>query len=128
MSIAGCGVGSFNLCINQGATYTQQFQWLVPNGTAVGAAPVPVNLTGYTAALQIKNWPGGTLLFDCGPYLTISGTTITLSIPGIVTKFWTFVTGVYSLLLSDSSYPVVVTELLAGTVTVITAITTTGGS
>lgn len=126
-----CG-GSYNLNICQGATYTRVFIWLA--GTccgAAGAGPQPVDLTGYTAYLQIRPFPLSTeVLYDASTDLTLGGVdgTITLVIPAADTEDFTWWAGVYSLLLMDSSGNV--TQLLSGTVTVCPSVTqpTIGGT
>lgn len=114
-------VGQYNLCINQYATYTKVFTWSAGQcccaGT-VGASSAPVDLTGYTATLQICPFPGGPILYDASSNIVLGGTagTITLTIPASVTAGFTWWAGVYSLLLTDPYGNV--TTLLQGTVTV----------
>lgn len=121
-----CGTGIYPLCINQGATFTRVFVWIAGQcgcGT-VGASSGPVDLTGYTAALQIRAYPLATaILYDASANLTLGGTagTITLVIPAANTETFTWWQGVYDLLLTDSSGNA--TRLLAGAVTVSPAVT-----
>jgi hypothetical protein len=121
-----CGTGTYNLCINQGATFTRVFVWIAGQcgcGT-VGVSSGPVDLTGYTAALQIRAYPLATaILYDASANLTLGGTagTITLVIPAANTETFTWWQGVYDLLLTDSSGNA--TRLLAGAVTVSPAVT-----
>ncbi len=117
-----CGVGIYNLCINQGATFKRTFIWTVGTcccGT-VGSAPGPVDLTGYTAMMQIRAYvnPTAPLYYDATPVLTLGTTdgSITLDIPAADTETFTWWNGFYDLLLTDSSGNV--TRLLQGTVTV----------
>jgi hypothetical protein len=119
--------GTYNFTIEQYATFSTVFIWTagpnVPN-PPVGASPLPVDLTGYTGQLQIRQYaPGGTLLYDASSNLTLGGTsgTITLIIPASVTTGFTWVQGVYDLILTDSSG--VVTRLLMGTVNVTPGVT-----
>jgi hypothetical protein len=99
------------LCIQQWATYSQAFTWLSPQVVANGGQQVlPVDLTGYTATLQILPYPLATaILYDASSNITLGGPTgiITINIPAAVTGAFTWWAGVYDLLLTD----------LAGTVT-----------
>jgi hypothetical protein len=120
--------GTYPLCINQGATYTRVFVWTTGTccgaGTA-GASPQPVDLTGYSAALQIRAYPlSPTILYDASPDIELGGVagTIALTIPASDTEGFTWWAGVYDLLLTDSS--AVSTRLLMGSVTVSPAVST----
>jgi hypothetical protein len=120
------GVGAYNICIYQGQTYSKTFIWSAGTccgaGT-VGATPIPVDLTGYTANLQIRPFAGSTtLLYDASTNIVLGGVTgtIVLTIPSIVTETFTWPNGVYDLFLTDSSGNV--TPLLAGMVTVTPAV------
>lgn len=117
--------GIYNLCINQYATYTLPIIWsagLCGCGT-VGAGPSPVDLTGYTVAMQFRAFQGGEILYDASSDIVLGGTTgeITLTIPAIVTATFTWWKGVYDLLLTDSSGNA--TRLLQGSVTVSPGVT-----
>jgi hypothetical protein len=122
----GCCVANYDLCINQGATYQPNFIWTAGGcgvGT-VGASPQPVDLTGYTAAMQFRNYYGGTLLYDASADIVLGGTagTIALTIPASVTETFTWYSGVYDLLLTSAQG--VATRLLAGNVNVSQGVTT----
>jgi hypothetical protein len=124
--MANCCVGVYPFCINQYATYLKVFTWLAPppTPTAVGATPLPVNLTGYTANLQIRQFPlSPTILIDLTPYLVLGGVagTITLTIPASITAGFTWWQAFYDLILTDPSGNV--TRLLEGTVTVSPGVT-----
>lgn len=118
--------GSYNLCINQYATYEKTFIWtagVCGCGTA-GASPGPVDLTGYTANLQIRAFPlSTTILYDASSNIVLGGTagTITLDIPATATTTFTWWQGVYDLILTDSSGNV--TRLLQGSVIVSPGVT-----
>jgi hypothetical protein len=88
---------------------------------------MPVNLTGFTAAMQIRAFPLATsILYDASMDLVLGGTsgTITLTIDANDTENFTWWTGVYDLLLtSPTGY---VTRLLMGSVTVSPAVTMLG--
>ena len=113
--------GQYNLCINQYATYTKVFTWNAGQcccaGT-VGAGSAPVDLTGYSATLQICPFPGGPILYDASDDIVLGGTagTITLTIPASATADFTWWVAVYSLLLTDPYGNV--TPLLQGKVAV----------
>ena len=119
--------GNFNLCINQGATYVRTFVWnagvCCGQGT-VGATPLPVDLTGYTAELQIKTYQSLTapVLYDASADIVLGGVlgTIQLTIPATDTENFTWYQGVYDLKLTDSSG--FVTRLLKGKVTISQAV------
>jgi hypothetical protein len=119
--------GAYNISIEQYATYTKTFIWTAGAcccaGT-VGASPGPVDLTGYTANLQIRPFALSTaILFDASSDITLGGVlgTILLSIPASVTATFTWFTGVYDLILTDSSG--VVTRLLQGSVNIQSGVT-----
>jgi hypothetical protein len=122
-----CGPGNYPLCIYQGATVSLVFLWTAGNCCgAVGASPQPVDLTGYTAAMQIRPYVlSPTVLYDAGAAgdLVLGGVygTITLTIDATDTEGFTWWTGVYDLLVTSSGG--VVTPLLKGTVTVSPSVT-----
>jgi hypothetical protein len=118
--------GTYNLQINQFATFEKVFIWIAGFcgcGT-VGATSGPVDLTGYTAALQIRPFAlSTTILYDASSNITLGGTagTITLDIPATATALFTWWNGVYDLILTDSSGNV--TRLLQGSVIVTPGVT-----
>jgi hypothetical protein len=118
--------GTYNLQINQFATFTRVFIWIAGFcgcGT-VGATSGPVDLTGYTAMLQIRAFPlSTTILYDASSNITLGTTTgtITLTIPASATAAFTWWNGVYDLLLTSSAG--VATRLLQGSVTVTPGVT-----
>jgi hypothetical protein len=121
-----CGAGVYNLCIYQGTTYNRVFLWTVGQccgtGTA-GAQSMPVDLTGYTASMQFRMFPGAPLLYDASADLTLGGPlgTIALSIDAIDTDGFTWFQGSYDLFLTSPTNTV--TALLKGQVTICPAIT-----
>lgn len=88
----------------------------------------PAPLTGYTAAMSIKDKIGGTELLRLDTTTTrivvdAVGMTITLTVDAVTTLGLLWAAGVYDLKLTSPGG--VVTELLAGNVTVAPAVTTT---
>ena len=115
-----CCTEVINLCINQGATFSKLFTWFGPQFVCGQLQQLPVNITGYTAVLQIRPFVLSTsILYDASGNLTLGGAagTILLSIPAGSTEGFTWWQGVYDLLLtsSDGSYSV---RLFQGKVTV----------
>lgn len=127
--MASCCPGAYDICIYQGGTVALTFIWSAGNccgqGT-VGAGPQPVDLTGYTATLQIRSFKSTSaqLYYDASSDIVLGGTagTIALTIPATVTEGFTWYSGWYDLLLTDSSGNV--TPLLAGTASVTQAVST----
>jgi hypothetical protein len=119
-------VGTYNLHINQFATFMRVFIWtagMCGCGT-VGATSGPADLTGYSANLQIRPFAlSTTVLFDASADIVLGGVsgTITLTIPATSTAAFTWWNGVYDLLLTSAAG--VVTRLLQGSVTVTPGVT-----
>jgi hypothetical protein len=119
--------GNYNIAIEQNATFSAVFTWTAgPNVPVppVGSAPLPVDLTGYTAMLQIRPYAlSTTVLYDASALLVLGGVngTITLVIPASVTQGFTWWNGVYDLLMVNPSG--FVTRLLQGSVTVSPGVT-----
>jgi hypothetical protein len=124
MPITISGGGSpagLNLTVNQGATFSMTFTWLQDDGMT------PVNLTGFTAEMQVREQAGGTLLTTfttTDGSITLGGTagTIVLLASATTTGGWQWDGGYYDLHLTDGFGEV--TTLLAGLLNVIPAITT----
>lgn len=77
----------------------------------------PQDLAGWTAKAQARPHAAAALLLaewsstGLSPALTLTGSTVTLTIPGSQSTAWDWKTGVYDLLLTDpSSRPVRVAE------------------
>lgn len=120
----GCCVANYNFCVDQNATLSKVFTWLMQQCNAVGAAPAPVDLTGWSAAMQIRPFPlSTTVLYDASSKITLGGKTgtISLNIPATDTAGFTWWTGVYDMLLIDPAG--VVTRLLSGSVSVCPGVT-----
>ena len=89
----------------------------------------PVDLTGFTARMSIKDRVGGTELLSlttANSRIAIDATAkvITLTISAEDTAALTFTTGVYDLEMVSGATPAVVTALLSGRVTVTKEVTT----
>ena len=103
--------GSLDLLIEQGATFVKDLIWKDSNG-------VPVNVTGYTARMQVRPHKSSTTVIveastDNG-YITM-GTddgAIGISIPAAITAAITQTRGTYDLEITDTEG--VVTRLLEG--------------
>lgn len=118
---------TYDLCIQQNATYSRVFTWTTytTGPTTAGTEPQPVDLTGYTAAMQIKAFPlASSVLYDASSDITLGGAagTISLDIPATATAGFTWWDGVYDLLLTDSAGNV--TRFASGSVSVSPGVTT----
>lgn len=110
----------YDLLINQGADFLQIFTWKGSDG-------VPINLSGYTARMMIKNSPEDdtalvTLTTENGR-IALGGAlgTITLSLNSTVTAALDFTKALYDLeLVSGGGF---VTRLIGGAVTLSPEIT-----
>jgi hypothetical protein len=110
----------FDITADQGATLSLIFTWLGSD------QETPVNLTGFSAAMQVRAETTDDLLASfttTNGSITLGGTagTITLSAAPSVTTGWTFGAGLYDLQLTDSAGDVV--TLMAGIFTVVPAVT-----
>ena len=109
------GAGRYDFTIEQGATFSRVVTWKDAAGT-------PINLTSYTAAMQIRETKDASSAIATSAgisptiTLTLGGAagTITISISATVTAAFTFETAYYDLELTLSG---VVTRLLEGIVT-----------
>ena len=121
-----CCIDNFNLCIAQGTTYVKVFTWFTLSccGHAVGSQYAPVDITGYTAAMQIRAYPLSGVLYDATADLTLGGPagTITLSIPAADTENFTWWNGVYDIVLTSPGGTV--SRFVQGTVSVSPGVTT----
>lgn len=102
--------------IEQGATFKMQFIW------QTGEPPVPVNLTGYTAAMQIRASVGSSDILvnltteNGGISLEDALGVINLYIPSSQTAIFNWHVGVFDLEMIAPSGEVI--RLIQGTVTV----------
>ncbi len=112
--------GKLDLKIYVGATFSVTLTW------ETGSTPAAVDLTGYTAAMDIRSGEGGTLLLTLSTSnsrITLGGAagTIALTITAADTAALTEGLYEYDLLLTSGGG--VVTPLVAGTVTVVAGVT-----
>jgi hypothetical protein len=85
----------YDISVYQGATVSEDFQALDDN-------ELPMDLTGYNAALQVRTKPGGVLLLDLsspsnGLLITPSTGTVTMQITATQCAALAFERGVYDL-------------------------------
>jgi len=102
--------GKYNFTIEQGTTFSRTFTWKDNSNN-------PINLTGYTAKLEIKDFKGNLLeTLTSGSGITLGGSsgTIAVSIAAVVTTTFTFDSARYDLKMTDASGNV--TRLLEGVV------------
>jgi hypothetical protein len=110
--------GTYDFTIEQGATFQRTFTWKDNNGN-------PINLTGYSAKMELKDSHGNLLLtLLSGTDVTLGGSagTIAVEIAAATTAALTFDTANYDLRLTDASGTV--TRLLSGIVTLSDGVTT----
>ena len=101
---------SCNVTIDQGATWYLNVEYDNPNGT-------PVNLTSYTAALQIRSLPESAtavLSLSTGSGITITGATGLVAISATATQTRAIDEGTYYYDLEITSPAGVVTRLVQG--------------
>lgn len=111
--------GVYDFVFEQGTTIARLLTWKRSN--------VPVDLTGYTARMEIRDKYGGNLLyrFDLGQgNLVLGGTagTIILRVPPSTSAAWTWRAGVYDLEVIDSNGDVA--RLIQGKVKISPEVTT----
>ena len=107
---------TYNTTIDQGADWFINFQYKQPNGT-------PVNITGYTAALQMRTSPLAktavlTLTSAVGGGLTITGNSGTIAAHATAAQTDAITNGKYSYDLEITSGAGIVTRLVQGTIEV----------
>jgi LEA14-like dessication related protein len=105
---------SYNTVIDQGATWYLTVTYENPNGT-------PINITGYTAALQLRSLPSdavAVLSLTTGSGITITGATGTVAITATATQTRAIDEGTYYYDLEITSTLGVVTRLVQGQVVV----------
>jgi hypothetical protein len=107
-----------NLIIDQGATWSITFTYKNTDGT-------PINLTGYSAALQLRtsyDAASAALSLTSGSGIVLGGTAGTIAVTATATQTGALTAGeyVYDLELTSSS---VVTRLVQGRITVTPQVT-----
>jgi hypothetical protein len=112
---------SYNTVIDQGATWYLTVTYQNPNGT-------PINITNYTAALQLRSLPSdatAVLSLTTGAGITITGATGTVAITASATQTRAIDEGnyYYDLEISSPTSPSVVTRLVQGQVVVSAEVT-----
>ena len=101
---------SYNVTIDQGATWYLNVTYNNPNGT-------PVNITSYTAALQLRSLPESAtavLSLSTGSGITITGATGLIAITATATQTRAIDEGTYYYDLEITSPAGVVTRLVQG--------------
>jgi hypothetical protein len=101
---------SYNVTIDQGANWDLNVEYDNPNGT-------PVNLTSYTAALQLRSLPESAtavLSLSTGSGITITGATGLVAISATATQTRAIDEGIYFYDLEITSPQSVVTRLIQG--------------
>jgi hypothetical protein len=111
--------GTWPMRFNQGATVDLLLTWTTDE-------KVPIDVTGWSAAMQVRTEPGGTLLASLSSgtgEITMGGTagTIRLLVAADVTTAWVWRRGVYDLLLTNPDDQA--TRLLEGPASVSAAVT-----
>lgn len=98
---------TYDLLVEQGATYERSFVWSTVNPTNSRLPPTPVNLTGYSAEMQIRSAVNsGTILFTATTgnnklVITAATGSVKLIIPATDSAAWTWTDGVYDLELTN---------------------------
>jgi hypothetical protein len=114
---------TYNTTIDQGADWYINFVYENPNGT-------PVNITGYTAALQMRTSPLAkttvlSLTSTGGGGLTITGATGTIAAHATAAQTTAITNGRYAYDLEITSGSGIVTRLVQGTIEVSPQVTRT---
>jgi len=109
----------YNTVIDQGADWYLTVTWNNPSGA-------PINLTGYTAALQIRTSPlakTSVLSLATGSGITLGGAAGTIAIHATAAQTGAITNGKYAYDLELTSAGGVVTRLINGTVEVSAQVT-----
>lgn len=110
--------GIVNLTADQGATFTQRLTWKIDGN--------PVNLTGYTARMKVKNIVRNfeVISITSSSGITLGGSAGTIDMLVSAADMTRIVAGKYSYDLELVSPGGVVTRLVKGTFTVTPEVTT----
>jgi hypothetical protein len=116
---------SYDLFIEQGATFSLTFEWREDDGSSPPAGPL-IDTSGYDARMQIKTRPGGDVLVTLaeGNGITVAGGIISVRIGADVTTTLAK-SGAYDLELHSVTDPTEVIRLAQGRVTLSKEVTTT---
>lgn len=109
---------TYNAVIEQGADWYVNFQWTDPSGT-------PINLTGYTAALQIRTSPLAkttVLSLTNTSGIAITASTGTLAVHATAAQTGAITNGLYSYDMEITSGGIV-TRLVQGSINVTPQVT-----
>ena len=101
---------TYDITVEQGATFLKVITWK-------DSSAVPINLTGFTARMQIRervSSAAAVLDISTDDYIVLGGAagTITITVPATVTAALNFTRGVYDLEVESPGN--VVTRLLQG--------------
>ena len=110
---------AYNTIIDQGADWYLTVTYENPNGT-------PINITSYTAALQIRSLPSDpttVLSLSTGSGITITGATGTVAVHATATQTRAIDEGTYYYDLEITAPSGVVTRLVQGQVVVSAEVT-----
>jgi hypothetical protein len=110
---------AYNTIIDQGADWYLTVTYENPNGT-------PINITSYTAALQIRSLPSDpttVLSLSTGSGITITGATGTVAVHATATQTRAIDEGTYYYDLEITAPTGVVTRLVQGQVVVSAEVT-----
>jgi hypothetical protein len=82
----------YDITIDAGGDYDVQLLWKDDLNN-------PINLTGYSGGMKIKETLGSSTVIDCSSYITTNGAngTIDISIPASITSTMSFSVGIYDL-------------------------------
>lgn len=104
----------YNAIVDQGSDWYLTLQYKDSNGN-------PVNLTSYTAAMQLRQFFGSTdaaLTLTTSSGITITGATGTIAIHATATQTAAIAAGNYVYDLEIKSASNIVTRLIQGTITI----------
>jgi len=110
---------TYNTTIDQGADWYINFNYQNPNGT-------PVNITGYTAALQLRTSPLAkttALSLTTGSGITITGSTGLIAVHATAVQTGGITNGMYVYDLEITSGAGVITRLIQGNINVSAQVT-----
>lgn len=112
--------GQYNLTVEQGATLSEVFTWKDPTGALI-------DLTGYSAKMQVRRAPGADELYleaSTGAGTIVLGGaagTVTITVLAATTAALSFTTGSWDLVLTAGDGTV--TRLVEGTATLDRSVT-----